>query len=133
MVSALLGGEPLRVASWYSRPEIPSTTLSTKIGCWDQTLGTPAAVQIATSGTWSGASIGLEGIDESNGNHAKIGVSTGTHSYTIFGDLNQQGALSGPNCDSSQNGRGGLFYAVEDAQLFQSVTELLKGSSAPAQ
>jgi hypothetical protein len=90
-------------------------------------------VQIATSGTWSGASIGLEGIDESNGNHAKIGVSTGTHSYTIFGDLNQQGALSGPNCDSSQNGRGGLFYAVEDAQLFQSVTELLKGSSAPAQ
>ncbi len=131
MVSALLGGEPLRVASWYSRPEIPSTTATTKVGCWDTSLGTPGAVEIATSGTWAGTTIGLEGIPESNGNHAKVGVSTGTHSYAIFGDLNQQGALSGPNCDSSQNGRGGLFYVVEDAQLFQSVTDLIKGSSAP--
>ncbi len=133
MVSALLGGEPLRVASWYSRPEIPSTISSTKIGCWDQSLGTPGAVEIATSGTWAGTSIGLEGIDESNGNHAKVGVSTGTHSYAIFGDLNQQGSLSGPNCDSSQNGRGGLFYVVEDAQLYGSIRDLIKGDSAPVQ
>ena len=28
----------------------------------------------------------------------------------IFGDLNQQGSLSGPHCDSSQDGRGGIAY-----------------------
>jgi len=44
--------------------------------------------------------------------------------------LNQQGTLSGPNCRSSQNGRGGLFYVVDDVQLFRSVKELLKGDTA---
>lgn len=128
MVSALLGGEPLRVASWWTRPEIPSTTASTTVGCWDSSLGKPGAVQIATSGTWNSTSIGLEGLAEPNGNHAKIGVSTGTHTYAIFGDMNQQGSLSG-TCDSSQNGRGGLFYVVNDAALASSVSSLLKGDS----
>ena len=128
MVSAMLGGEPLRVASWWTKPEIPSTTASTAIGCWDSSLGKPGAVQIATSGTWGTASIGLEGMAEPNGNHAKIGVSTGTHTYAIFGDMNQQGALS-DTCDSSQNGRGGLFYVVNDAALASSVTNLIKGGS----
>jgi hypothetical protein len=72
-------------------------------------MGKPGAVDNAITGTWAGTTIGLEGMPEPDGNHAKVGVSTGTHSYAIFGDLNQQGALSG-KCGSSQNGRGGLFY-----------------------
>jgi hypothetical protein len=133
MVSAMLDGEPLRVASWWTRPEIPTTTATELPGCWDSSLGTPGAVQIATSGTWEGTTLGLTGMPEPDGNHAKIGVSTGTHQYAIFGDMNQQGSLLKPNCESSQNGRGGLFYVVEDAQLARSVGDLIKGDSAPAQ
>jgi hypothetical protein len=131
MVSAMLGGEPLRVASWWTKPEIPTTTVTDTVGCWDSSLGKPGAVEIATSGTWSGKPIGLEGMAEPDGNHAKIGVSTGTHSYVIFGDMNQQGSLSGPNCKSSQNGRGGLFYVVDNSQLLSSVRDLVKGDTAP--
>jgi hypothetical protein len=131
MVSAVLGGEPLRVATWWARPEIPTTTASTTVGCWDASLGKPGAVEIATTGTWEGTTIGLEGEAEPVGNHAKIGVSTGTHSYTIFGDMNQQGSLSGPKCTSSQNGRGGLFFVVDDAPLLTSVRDLIKGDKAP--
>jgi hypothetical protein len=131
MVSALLGGEPLRAATWYATPEIPTTTAATKPKCWDESLGTPGAVENATSGTWKGTTIGLQGIPEPDGNHAKIGVSTGTHTYAIFGDMNQQGSLSGPNCKSSQNGRGGLFYVVDQSQIFESVRDLIKGDSAP--
>ncbi len=133
MISAMLGGEPLRAATWWAHPEIPSTTSTTTVGCWDPSLGKPGAVDIATSGTWAGATIGLEGLPAPVGNHAKIGVSTGTHTYAIFGDMNQQGSLSGPNCGSSQNGRGGLFYVVDDAPLAASVKDLIKGASAPAQ
>jgi hypothetical protein len=132
MVSALLGGEPLRAATWYASPEIPTTTSSGAPACWDTSLSTPGAVENATSGMWKDIKIGLRGIPDPNGNHAKIGVSTGTHTFAIFGDMNQQGSLSG-NCKSSQNGRGGLFFVVEQAQLFQSVTALIKGDTAPAQ
>lgn len=132
MVSALLGGEPLRAATWFATPEIPTTTATTAVGCWDPSLGTPGAVEIATSGTWDGNEIGLKGIPEADGNHAKIGVSTGSHSYAIFGDMNQQGSLSGPKCKSSQNGRGGLFYVIDDSKLFASVRDLIKGSTAPS-
>jgi hypothetical protein len=138
MVSAVLDGIPLRVASWWMDPPIFSTTASTKIGCWSSTLGKPGPVEIATSGRWSGKEFSLEGGPPANRNHAKIGVSTsGTHRYAIFGDENQQGTVSpskipkGPKCDSSQNGRGGLFYVLEDADLFASVTDLLHGESAP--
>lgn len=131
MVSALLGGEPLRAATWWTRPEIPTTTADTLIECWDSSLGKPGAVEIATTGTWAGKTMGLEGLAEPEGNHAKIGVSTtGAHPYSIFGDMNQQGSLSPPKCASSQNGRGGLFYVVEDAQLFGSVRDLIKGGTA---
>ena len=132
MVSALLGGEPLRAATWWTDPEIPTTTADTPVGCWDASLGKPGAVEIATSGTWDGKTIGLQGLDAPEGNHAKVGVSTGTHTYAIFGDMNQQGALAAPQCNSSQNGRGGLFYVVDNAQLFESVRDLLKGAAAPA-
>jgi hypothetical protein len=129
MVSSLLGGEPLRVASWWAHPEISSTSASTSIACWDGALTTkPGAVDIATSGTWEGKPIGLKGGASPAGNHAKIGVSTGTHPYTIFGDMNQQGSLT--TCTSSQNARGGLFFVVSDEQLHDTVRGLLKGESA---
>lgn len=130
MVSSLLGGEPLRAATWWADPWIYSTTASTPVSCWDDSLKTkPGAVEIATTGTWQGKQIGFEGISNPSGNHAKIGVSTGKHSYAIFGDMNQQGSLS--KCTSSQDGRGGLFFVVENAQLHDSVRALIAGSSAP--
>src|SRR6185437_7426079 len=46
-VSAELGGVALRVASWWAAPKIASTTLQSQIGCWDQSLPAPGAVEIA--------------------------------------------------------------------------------------
>jgi len=154
MVSALLDSEPLRVASWWAAPAIPTTGRGTPVACWDPSLGKPGAVEIATTGTWQGKTLGFEGNPDPDGNHAKIGVSAdGAQTnaapgardgalparhcqgcgqpYVIFGDMNQQGSLSGPNCDSSQNGRGGLFFVVRDPQLFNSVRGLLQGFTAP--
>lgn len=45
--------------------------------------------------------------------------------------MNQQGTVSGQKCWSSQNGRGGLFYVLDDAALHKSVTDLIRGESAP--
>jgi hypothetical protein len=36
-----IGGEPLRVASWWALPEIPSTVATTPVGCWDASLAKP--------------------------------------------------------------------------------------------
>jgi len=135
MVSALLDGAPLRVASWWSQNKIKTTTATTSIGCWDPTLGTPGPVEIATTGQWNGISFGLTGgISSADFNHAKIGVSTpGSHHYAIFGDMNQEGALSGTAtvCGGSQNGRGGLFFVVDNAALATSVGDLIRGETAP--
>lgn len=160
MVSAVLGGEPLRVASWWTAPEIPTTSETTPVACWDASLGKPGAVEIATTGSWQGKSLGFQGVAEPDGNHAKIGISTNTQPgvmwgpyclrttlisnrgpvrrpqdecgpYVIFGDMNQQGSLSGPDCDSSQNGRGGLFFVLRDLQLYDSIRALLQGQTAP--
>ena len=75
---------------------------------------------------------------QSDYNHAKLGVSTsGRRKYAIFGDMNQQGALrpgyayGKQKCSSSQNGRGGLFYVMQDPQLHASLSSLLDGESAP--
>jgi hypothetical protein len=131
MVSAELGGVPLRAATWWAKPQIPSTTASTKVPCWDNSLGKTGPVEIATTGQWSGKVFGLKGGPGPDFNHAKIGVSTsGNSHYSIFGDMNQQGALSG-NCASSQNGRGGLFYVIDNKDLTDGVTNLIKGDSAP--
>ena len=132
MVSAILGGVDLRAASWWATPPIPTTTASTRIKCWDKSLSKPGAVQIATTGTWDGKTIGLTGGASPDHNHAKIGVSVpgGEKNYAIFGDMNQQGSLSGPNCKSSQNGRGGLFYVVDNKELSDSVAALIKGKTA---
>lgn len=131
MVSALLGGVPLRTATWWAAPQIYSTTAKTKLGCWDAQLGQPGAVEIATSGRWGSTPFGLEGGPGPDFNHAKIGVSTGgKHYFTIFADMNQQGTSSGPDCGSSQNGRGGLFFVVENQKLTASVTALIAGGTA---
>ncbi|HEU0134933.1 MAG TPA: hypothetical protein VFR28_08925, partial [Allosphingosinicella sp.] len=77
---------------------------------------------------WAGKEIDLRG---SSGNHAKFGVSIDpARPVTVFGDLNQQGSLS-RKCKSSQNGRGGLFFVVEDPELHSSVTRLVQGRTAP--
>jgi len=126
MVSAVLGGTSLKVANWWANPgQIPDTTASTPIGCWDASLGKPGAVVNATSGQWDGVPFGLEGGASDNHNHAKVGISTDSGSdEVIFGDMNQDGALSG-NCKASQNGRGGLFFVVHDPALNQGLSAMM--------
>lgn len=128
MLSSVLGGVDLKAATWWSSPQIPTTNGTKKIACWDDALTTdPGAVEIALTGKWDGEDIGLIGGQ----NHAKIGVSTSNKKHlAIFADLNQQGALSG-NCSSSQNGRGGMFYVLDDKALFDDMTKLLDGKVAP--
>ena len=91
-------------------------------------------MEIALSGSWDGKTFGLKGGPAPDFNHAKIGVSLGsdTH-YAIFGDMNQQGTISGTKCSSSQNGRGGLFYVVNNAALTSELTALIGGDTAPTQ
>jgi len=138
MVSSVMGNVSLRVASWWADPEIDSTTARTQISCWDDSLAKPGAVQIATSGMWGKKGINLTGGEGKKHNHAKFGVSTNKRKpYSIFGDMNQQGALAPgyayakQKCSSSQNGRGGIFYVVKNRELFTSISSLLKGDSAP--
>jgi hypothetical protein len=74
-----------------------------------------------------GKTIGLS----AGASHAKLGVSLDpTQPFTIFGDMNQQGSLSG-KCGSSQNGRGGMFFVLADPQLYASMRQLLDGETAP--
>ena len=126
MVSAQLGGLDLRVASWWANPKIDSTKGGDTPLCWDAALGVPpGAVEIATTGSWEGTSFGLEGGLGGDYNHAKIGISKDdSKPLCIFGDMNQQGALS-KDCSSSQNGRGGMFFVLENKELFASLTSLL--------
>ena len=132
LVSAKLKGVPLRAATWWGNPNaIYSTTASTPIGCWSSGLGKAGPVQIATSGQWAGKSLNLKEGTRPAGNHAKIGVSTDPATpYAIFGDMNQQGSLS-DKCTASQNSRGGLFYIIKNKKLFDSLSNLLKGDTAP--
>lgn len=139
LVSAKLNGLPLRVASWWENPKIYSTGANLEIPGWPAGLRKPGPVAIATTGNWQGKSIGLVGGLGKQFNHAKVGVSEDAKTPScIFGDLNQQGALSpnyaysGQPMGDSQNGRGGTFYVLDDPQLFKSLTGLLKGDTAPA-
>jgi hypothetical protein len=45
--------------------------------------------------------------------------------------MNQQGTVHGPMCSSSQNGRGGLFYVMDNPALFEALGNLVKGDTAP--
>jgi hypothetical protein len=130
MVSATLNSASERSATWWASPQIYSTLKTTVIGCMKGQLNNkkPGAVDIAKTGTWNGHSIGLIGGQ----NHAKIGVTTsGDKHYAIFGDLNQQGTINPPHCERSQNGRGGLFFVVEDKDLFDTLSGLIEGESEP--
>jgi|ERR1043166_424128 hypothetical protein len=127
MVSAVLGGVSLKVATWYSASKIPDTEANEVPECWDASLGKPGAVTNVETGHWEGTSFGLFGGSSPDRNHAKIGVSV-TGNLAIFGDMNQEGALSG-NCKTKQNDRGGLFFVVQDAATAKSLRSLL--SDAP--
>ncbi|HWB11002.1 MAG TPA: deoxyribonuclease II family protein [Pirellulales bacterium] len=138
VVSAKLDGLPLRVASWWDKPLIYSTTASTPIDAWPAELGHPGPVEIAVSGMWDHEVLGLTGGEGPNHNHAKIGISTdASNPLCIFGDLNQQGALTknyayhGQTMRSSQNGRGGTFYVLRNDQLLQDLAKMLRGATAP--
>ena len=134
-VSSILGGEPLLSATWWANPPILSTRSAADVHCWDPSLTKPPGeVDVALESSWDATKVGFTG----GPNHAKIGVSlpTGAHHYAIFGDLNQQGQLgsaSSPNdpaaCARSQNGRGGMFFVIDNAQLAAGVTKLI--GSAP--
>jgi hypothetical protein len=122
----------LRATTWWAKPQIFTTTSSSDVTCWNGALGQTGSVGIATTGHWNGKEFSLTGGSGPNFNHAKIGVSTsGPHHYAIFGDMNQQGAISGSNCSSIQNGRGALFYVLDDPTLFESVRNLISGDTAP--
>jgi hypothetical protein len=134
LVSAILSppstttGPALRTATWWAAPRIPSTTRAGDPRCWSGFGLHPGPVAIGTTGSWNGRTFSIVG----GANHAKIGVSAGGPPWlTIFGDLNQQGTLSGSNCASSQNGRGGLFFVIDNQSLHDSVAALIAGGTAP--
>jgi Deoxyribonuclease II len=126
MLSSVLDSVDLKAATWWAFPQIPTTNGPDKVKCWDESLKEPGSVEIAVTGTWQGEEIGLVGGQ----NHAKIGVSiSGKRPLSIFADLNQQGQLA-TNCKSSQNGRGGMFFVLEQKELFDDMTKLLDGKIA---
>ncbi|GAB5417551.1 MAG: hypothetical protein Crog4KO_08230 [Crocinitomicaceae bacterium] len=145
MISSQLDNVPLRVASWWETPPIPTTNEQTKISCWydaPSSENTTGAVDIALTGTFGEHKLGLTGGMGRDYNHAKLGVSTDpSKPYSIFGDMNQQGALSpqvdpdskdkSPTCWISQNARGGMFFVMDDAAMYKSLYRLLNGETSP--
>jgi len=138
MVGAMINSS-LRTATWWDSPFINSThpidATSDPQLCWSSDLPKLIPeIQIATTGTWKGKPIGLTAGfgNPIGGNHAKIGVTVG-NSLTVFGDMNQQGCVSSSTCkcNSSQNGRGGMFFVVDDGSLHDDVSKLLQGKTAP--
>ncbi|HEY1774018.1 MAG TPA: deoxyribonuclease II family protein [Gammaproteobacteria bacterium] len=129
LVSSELDGDDLLAATWWDGPYVPSTDAHTHIGCWPETLSAPGSVLIALSGNWDNKSFGLR----AGANHAKIGASATSGKYAIFGDENQQGAISGSDrdCAKSQNGRGGLFFVLKEKGIAKSVLQLITGDTDP--
>ena len=64
------------IETWWTKPEIPTTTDSTPISCWDPSLSRPGSVEIVTSGQFKGMTFRLTGGSGPDFNYAKIGVST---------------------------------------------------------
>lgn len=129
VVSALLGGEPLRVATWWTGTGGLPSTHAVKPACWSGDLGAPGEIEVAMTGTWHDP-IGLAGGNNPKGNHAKIGTSLADgHHLTILGDMNEDGRLM-MDCHKEQNGRGGLFFVLADPELWTNVSALLKGQTA---
>jgi hypothetical protein len=128
LVSAMTGSA-LRTATWWDGDTINSQYAGTP-GCCSSELGTPLEVQVATSGQWAGKTLNMTGTY--TGNHAKIAYSlNGT--LNVMGDMNQDGSYDGVEhwCGASQNGRGGLFFVLDDAVLHQGLVSLLTGDTAP--
>jgi hypothetical protein len=124
MVSAILGGVGLKVATFYgggslgAAGKIPDTNGETP-DCWDQRLGSPGAVKNIQRGNWDQTPFGMV----AGSNHAKLAVGI-TSDHVISGDLNQEGRLSG-TCSEGHNGRGGLFFVVEDQRLAKKLRETI--------
>jgi hypothetical protein len=133
LVSSVLGSIDLLVASWWTRSDIPDTTAGQQIDCWPDNGWKPAgAIVNAQSGHWQTTSFSLLGVGNPSGNHAKVAVSTsGERHYAIFGDMNQEGSLSG-NCAAKQNGRGGMFFAIDNEQLHDDVQSLISSKQPHA-
>ena len=137
LVSSVLGGKDLKTATWWADPTIPSTKSGQIPGCWDKSLKPPGEVINMATGKLDQKIIGLTAPKFSpTDNHAKFGCSIGGD-LTIFGDMNQQGALSkdaafeGQKCNSSQNGRGGMFIIVKNQKLHNSINKVLSGCLTP--
>jgi hypothetical protein len=128
MVSALLGQEPLVVATWWIGPHKIQDSVAITPDCWDPSLGKAGAIRNAESGQWQNKTFGLTGAASPDRNHAKLGVSK-TGNFAIFGDFNNEGSLF-ESCDESQNTRGGLFYVIEDKTLADGLRDLMD-SRAP--
>lgn len=130
MVSSIVG-KSLRTATWWTSPAVPSSKAG-KPGCWSSELGTPGEVQVAMSGQWKGKKFNLTGGLGGDHNHAKLGYSL-DGSLAIMGDMNQQGSYDPKDrsCSSSQNGRGGMFFVVDDATLHKGLMEMMTGETAP--
>ena len=60
-------------------------------------------------------------------------VTSGPNHFAIFGDLNQQGTINPVKgkCNSSQNGRGGMFFVVKNDELFKTLSDMLEGEDVP--
>ncbi len=125
LVSARLGGVDLKVATfWDPNNDMKNTVKGKdKVSCLNKSFGNPGSVTNVSLGHWQQTSFGLT---KGGPNHAKIGISTsGSHHYVVFGDMNQSGSINGPDCTPSQNGRGGLFFVIDDPALHAQVSELL--------
>lgn len=146
MVSSQLDNVPLRVASWWDTPPIPTTDEATEIACWyDAPTGetTTGSIEIALTGTFKDHKLGLTGGVGRDYNHAKLGVSLDPNKpYAIFGDMNQQGTLNPTTdresehpdektCWISQNARGGMFFVMSHEGMYRSLYELLRGETSP--
>lgn len=128
MVSATLGGTPLTVATWLIGNGKIDDYDGGRPKCWNASLGASGAVTNSDTGTWLKRIFGLTGGPSPDRNHAKIGVSTPAR-YAVFGDLNQEGALTEP-CDVSQNTRGGMFFVVENKALSSSLGSMMNVDQA---
>ncbi len=135
LVSSLLGALPLRTATWWVNPDkIPDTTSDTQVDCWNANLSKPGSVESSATGIWHGTQFALTGGSSNglgNGNHAKVAVSLEPATpLAIFADMNQEGALTAADdatthCKAHQNGRGGLFFVLQNAALTTSITALI--------
>jgi hypothetical protein len=123
-------GPALKTATW-TPTTMHATTASGDPQCWGYALH-PGPIAISRSGSYEHRQFGL-GM---GANHAKIGVSVDAPWYTIFSDLNEDGPLRPTDeragCKARQNGRGGMFFVVDNKTLHDDINVLITEPSAPA-